>query len=788
MTNTRSTNFETASTELIPYSDPNESFNAIYLPRAARFLRSKGLTEAEAIELLEEQREACHAIRDREVQEDEVERAVETVYATPQKGRPKGKQWTAPKFSRPLFDKLTRPDGEATLKARMRDSLVKCPKWYLSHLFHPNGLISTVIQRPVIDPNTGKKKLAFPRPITEPTETFETRYLRSCSHVCANTKNNKYGTTEKGKKTQHSKNQIDFRSYVVIESDCLAIEDQWKALEYLSRNLPLVMIVSSGGKSLHGWFDVLDVPEATVQRFFDIACTLGADPAIYKVSQWVRMPYGTRTWWNAEGEKERTACQEVLAISEDFERMDRSAAERFRAWERSFETANPVVEAIVDSDKLAGKPGAPRIVKTQAGFFVNYNGAWVKMDHLGLMIHLRQSIQDDFAENDQKAPKPSDVDAMITSILAPVVRNPCYAAPLPFHPKTVINLAGERYLNISKCPPPLTLPNRETVGLDEAEERAMPILSFFAQAFRDQADYVIDWIRQFYVPIIEGKPQKGLALVLVGPVGCGKGFLCETIIGGLIAGTWNDDGSISGRYRDATAWLVEGSTFVDNVLDSPVHLLHDVPGLSQRRKVAYTQHIKKIIADGAVEFHPKFGQAIEIPYFGRIILGLNDDEESLEALPDLDLNTDDKMSVLRIHSGAKLPPRNHVPTAEALPYFGRWLELTEYVTPRSQRFGLASFIDPVIRDLGREMNTETHGACILEEFAEKNPGWSGSASELLRELLNLGSDYSERQILGQFPSALHLGRQIKKLKRQGKLSSLKTSRTSQKRLISVVNR
>jgi hypothetical protein len=58
--------------------------------------------------------------------------------------------------------------------------------------------------------------------------------------------------------------------------------------------LPLVMVVDSAGKSLHGFFYVADAPEGYLVRFFRYAAALGADPATWTPCQFVRMPGGTR--------------------------------------------------------------------------------------------------------------------------------------------------------------------------------------------------------------------------------------------------------------------------------------------------------------------------------------------------------------------------------------------------------------------------------------------------------------------------------------------------------------
>jgi len=56
----------------------------------------------------------------------------------------------------------------------------------------------------------------------------------------------------------------------------------------------LAVVVSSGGKSLHFWFDVHGVDETTLQVWFAAARRLGADPATNVPCQLVRLPEGTR--------------------------------------------------------------------------------------------------------------------------------------------------------------------------------------------------------------------------------------------------------------------------------------------------------------------------------------------------------------------------------------------------------------------------------------------------------------------------------------------------------------
>ena len=84
------------------------------------------------------------------------------------------------------------------------------------------------------------------------------------------------------------------RKYLVIEQDTGAIDDQAAILAHLAERAPLVAVVHSGNKSLHGWFACQDASADRIRRFFDYAVTLGADPATRPPCQLVRLPEGRR--------------------------------------------------------------------------------------------------------------------------------------------------------------------------------------------------------------------------------------------------------------------------------------------------------------------------------------------------------------------------------------------------------------------------------------------------------------------------------------------------------------
>lgn len=102
----------------------------------------------------------------------------------------------------------------------------------------------------------------------------------------------KTGLTVEGKESAHTKANTGSRVYLVVEFDQASKTDQIAFHKFLSRQAPLVLMLDSGGKSIHGWYLVEGWEEFKIQRLFDVACQLGADKKTWTPSQFIRMPGG----------------------------------------------------------------------------------------------------------------------------------------------------------------------------------------------------------------------------------------------------------------------------------------------------------------------------------------------------------------------------------------------------------------------------------------------------------------------------------------------------------------
>lgn len=102
----------------------------------------------------------------------------------------------------------------------------------------------------------------------------------------------KRGTTQDGKQSMHCLDNCGPRRFCVCDFDEPKSEEHPAIIWQLRKAFDLVMVLSSGGKSLHAWFNV---PEDEETDFWDEAIPRGADPALMRNrSSFVRIPYGTR--------------------------------------------------------------------------------------------------------------------------------------------------------------------------------------------------------------------------------------------------------------------------------------------------------------------------------------------------------------------------------------------------------------------------------------------------------------------------------------------------------------
>jgi hypothetical protein len=102
------------------------------------------------------------------------------------------------------------------------------------------------------------------------------------------------GLNSDGKESQHALSNCGNRRFIITEFDEGSLDTHATIIWHLRNFAPLIAVVFSGKKSLHGWFYCAGVREELLMRFFKYARSLGADPAHWTRSQFTRVPGGHR--------------------------------------------------------------------------------------------------------------------------------------------------------------------------------------------------------------------------------------------------------------------------------------------------------------------------------------------------------------------------------------------------------------------------------------------------------------------------------------------------------------
>jgi hypothetical protein len=129
--------------------------------------------------------------------------------------------------------------------------------------------------------------------------------LSSYALIVPSTMSHLEGFTQAGRLSAHCIANTGNRRYLVVEFDSGSQDDQAAIIWHLRKYGPLVVVVYSGGKSLHAWFYCEGEDEfgnSRLRRFMEYAVSLGGDYHGWLKSQFMRMPDG----WREDKQKRQT--------------------------------------------------------------------------------------------------------------------------------------------------------------------------------------------------------------------------------------------------------------------------------------------------------------------------------------------------------------------------------------------------------------------------------------------------------------------------------------------------
>jgi hypothetical protein len=124
-----------------------------------------------------------------------------------------------------------------------------------------------------------------------------------------------FGLTTSGRTSRRCNDNVGPITRTVVEFDTGTLDEQAALIGAIAAcGVALDMVLWSGGKSLHAWFDLANLADEERQKFFRYAAALGADKATFVPCQLCRTPNATRT---ENGNKQEVLLLNVESRSEE---------------------------------------------------------------------------------------------------------------------------------------------------------------------------------------------------------------------------------------------------------------------------------------------------------------------------------------------------------------------------------------------------------------------------------------------------------------------------------------
>lgn len=312
-------------------------------------------------------------------------------------------------------------------------------------------------------------------------------------------------------------------------------------------------------------------------------------------------------------------------------------------------------------------------------------------------------------------------------------QNVAGVVPVLYAENGIIVQGGKKYLNPSNvrvCPPVAETSTEWGDG--------WPWLAdYLVKLFGDKLGYFLAWLRHFYLTAYNLNLERGLTLILAGPVDSGKTFLTRGIIGQLMGG-----------FGDAQPFLVGGDQYNDALVREPVWALDDIvdDGMHHLR---FSKLLKRVTANDAIAVRAMHRSPVTALWKGRIIITCNDSPESLRVLPRTDIDILDKLLMLRVRETGIVDWPSDDDIAEELPFLGAWLR-DSYTDPAltSRRFGVRGWADPELLGEAIAATPQASVSDVLQLWrADRQRNgldtFRGSATEVYRQLCDYDSGLRE---------------------------------------------
>jgi len=375
---------------------------------------------------------------------------------------------------------------------------------------------------------------------------------------------------------------------------------------------------------------------------------------------------------------------------------------------------------------------ADRIGRAIASIWFDGRHYWVQGDDNKFVSHGRQDIDlllrskmklRDTAIGDSSCSEAEDALCMIQQR-----KRVCRAAVAPLRPIGLIEIQGERVLNVAAIQ--AATPADSVVEWGEQFPWTASFLDGFFEP-KEQLEYFLAWLKRYYESGLRQDPLQGQAVYLAGPVDKGKTLLTTVIVSGLMGG-----------HADASGYLTGETRFAGELFAKPVWTMDDAAPLADPKKHRlYSARVKGMVANRYFTVEEKYEKTFAVEWCGRLMITANLDPESIRILPAIDMSNRDKICLFRVGSkGRTFPPDVAAIIRQERPYFARWLldwEVPTHVVG-SVRYGVKAYAEASLQAEARQSSDTAPFEELLAAYLKGLPAgtaeWSGTATDLMREL------------------------------------------------------
>lgn len=577
--------------------------------------------------------------------------------------------------------------------------------------------------------------------------------------------------TDKNKVSTRCNANVKERPYMVLEMDTKdeAMVERFTAFAIqLSNFVPLAMAVSTGGKSIHFWFDAREAEKAQVSALFALACLHGADKRMGVRSQIARMP-------NVSAGDEGRGAQRVLYYDPDRERYPDNAG----SWDvAGFEK---VIQKAQQLSYYYLGDGSGR-------YFGQANtNSWIAFNRNALG---KQLVKQGFRENKLEGEVLSPVDEIITSI------------EMDKSIEAALKGASGRHAGYYEENGHRMLVLKSPVFI-KPRAGGFPTIKGFLEQLLDhdvqkvQLDVFYGWLSASMKDLRNNGKRRAKftpaqMLHIIGPPDSGKSLLLKYIL----------PACLGGRSADCDALFEEkGASFNSDMFQSELLYLDDSDVLKQdfSFRVKFGERIKSFTVGAGGSYHQKFGDKVPIPPWWRFIRVMNNEPNTIGTLPPLEVGVADKLIILtgRSMDGGiidKTKPGWFEPVRDAiedeLPAFIHFLlevyRIPAHIHDPGKRYAVLSYHAPEILGIISEDSPEEYLKLKIAReaynvlfhggdspFSDEGDGdaprrvkprpWEGSATELYETLMNVGGITSKLRFQKVIPTPRVLGAMMRKM-------------------------